>query len=264
MNNKIIPTFIIIALLTVTLALASAAASTLQVTDLSGATYNVSHQQLTQMPKTTEYADLYCYGNPVTSGNWTGVKLSYLLNQTGLSSNVSSVQFTATDSYVITLPIEVAMSPFTVIAYQKDGTTLPEGTRLVLPGYNGASWISDIVSITMSTDLAPDPAPVSITIGVPGGVLSGLAGNAASPTPTISAHDNSPSPSQTPATDTSTPNPMAASNSTQTNPTATQLTPEQQSPSLSQLIIVGAATVVLVVLVATALALKRRSTFLRR
>ena len=97
------------------------------------------------MPKTTLYAEIYCYGSLVDSGDWSGVQLSYLLNQISDGSNVNSIQFVAADSYTVTIPTLIAMAPETIIAYQKNGDPLSEGLRLVLPGYNGASWIAQIV-----------------------------------------------------------------------------------------------------------------------
>jgi DMSO/TMAO reductase YedYZ molybdopterin-dependent catalytic subunit len=34
-----------------------------------------------------------------------------------------------------------------IIAYEKDGVSLAERTRLVIPGANGSEWISGIIQI---------------------------------------------------------------------------------------------------------------------
>jgi DMSO/TMAO reductase YedYZ molybdopterin-dependent catalytic subunit len=70
------------------------------------------------MPKTIQNAELYCYGDLLASGEWGGVQLNYLLYQTGVSWEVNSIQFTAIDFYVFSIPIQVAQAPQTLIAYQ--------------------------------------------------------------------------------------------------------------------------------------------------
>jgi DMSO/TMAO reductase YedYZ molybdopterin-dependent catalytic subunit len=134
----------------------------LQVTNLSGAEFNFAFDQILAMPQTSSVAALYCYGNVVTSGNWTGVSLSYLLMQAQMTPEVGSVEFTATDGYHVSIPIDLALQPEIIIAFEKDGQPLSEGLRLVLPGANGAAWIAMIDSITMSTTGADYPAPVGV------------------------------------------------------------------------------------------------------
>ena len=117
------------------------------------------------MPKTVVYAELYCDGALTTYGNWSGVLLSYLLTQAQATPEVGSIQFVASDGYRVAIPINLAMEPQIIIAYEKDGQPLTEGLRLILPGANGAAWIAKITSITMSTSGADDPE--SVSVGVP-------------------------------------------------------------------------------------------------
>ena len=122
MELKSILTFAIITILLTTIVTTTASAtSTLKVTSLSGETYIFTEQQLKEMPQTTISAALYCYGTLVTSGVWSGVQLYYLLTQTNVNSEVHSIQLLASDGYTVNLPIELAMWPNTIIAYQKDG-----------------------------------------------------------------------------------------------------------------------------------------------
>ena len=83
--------------------------------------------------------------------NWSGVKISDLLSQEAISPFAGSSDFLATDGYKVTIPIETAMRPDVIIAYELDGNPLKENLRLVLPGMNGNLWISMIASITLST-----------------------------------------------------------------------------------------------------------------
>ena len=112
---------------------------------------NYSYDQLLAMPQTIVSAPLSCYGNLVTSGDWSGVSVSYLLEQTGIDPTVSSVNFFASDGYKVGLTLDEAIRSDVIIAYQLNGTPLNETLRLVMPGYNGNMWISMITSITMST-----------------------------------------------------------------------------------------------------------------
>jgi len=102
------------------------------------------------MPKTIVSADLYCYGNLVISGAWGGVALSLLLEQVGQEPTALSVSFSAQDGYKVTIPLERALQPEVIVAYEKDGALLSETFRLVVPGANGNIWIAMITSISLS------------------------------------------------------------------------------------------------------------------
>ena len=138
---------------------------TLEIVNLSRASYVFSYIQLLDMPKTVLYAELYCDGALATFGNWSGVLLSYLLTQAQATPEVGSIQFGASDGYRVAIPIDLAMQPQIIIAYGKDGQPLAEGLRLIIPGANGAAWIAMITSITMSTSAAENPE--SVSVGVP-------------------------------------------------------------------------------------------------
>jgi len=135
--------------------------SNLEITNLSGTSINLSYAQFLEMPKTVVNADLYCDGALLTHGNWGGTLLSYLLTQTQATPEVSSIQFAASDGYTVAIPIDLAMQPQLIVAYEKDDIPLVEGLRLIVPGANGAVWISKITSIKMSTNGADYPPGVS-------------------------------------------------------------------------------------------------------
>jgi len=120
---------------------------------------------LRAMPRTIVYADLYCYGELVTSGNWGGVSLRFILENVEFNQNAMSVEFSAEDGYKIGLSIAEALREDVIIAYEKDGQVLPETLRLVLPDVNGASWIAMITRITVSMNASSPPqsaTPIAI------------------------------------------------------------------------------------------------------
>lgn len=218
MKNRYILLCAITTTLLIALTPTTTASETLEITNPPHDTQNFTYQQLTEMPQTTVYAELYCYGSLVTMGNWNGIQLSYLLTQANATSEAKSIQFIASDGYAVTIPIEVAMAPETIIAYQIEGEPLSEGLRLVLPGANGASWIAKIVSITMSNMGAEPPALAGA--GLPkDDLLNGINDNRqAPPTPTLTPHPTQPT--TKPTLDNPTPNHSASpANITEVEPT---------------------------------------------
>jgi len=207
----------IIAIILTTTTTATATTNTLEITNLSSKTYTFTEEQLKEMPQTTIFAALYCYGSLVTSGVWSGVQFNYLLTQTNVTSEVHSIQLLASDGYRVTLPIELTIASNTIIAYQKDGEPL-EGLRLVLPGYNGASWISQILTINMSSvEVSAPQTETEVWININQGTI--INDKQPSSTPTLT-----PKPAQT------TPKPTP--NNTPFNPTVppTNVTNLNQTP----------------------------------
>ena len=105
----------------------------LQITNLAGNTVNYTYDQLLAMPVTTVAAELDCEGVLVAAGNWSGVSLNHLLQQAGLDPAVAYLNFKAQDGYA-SPSISEAMNPYVIIAYELNGSPLPEVLRLVLPG----------------------------------------------------------------------------------------------------------------------------------
>jgi DMSO/TMAO reductase YedYZ molybdopterin-dependent catalytic subunit len=191
----------------------------LEIVNLSGISYVFSETQLSEMPKTVVYAELYCDGALTTYGNWSGVLLSYFLTQAQATPEVGSIQFVASDGYRVAIPINLAMQPQIIIAYEKDGQPLTEGLRLIIPGANGAAWIAKITSITMSTSGAEDPESVSV-----GG-------------PKATSVQTQTSTTQTPTSKQQTPQPQPSTeNSSNIQKTApTNVTQPNQSTIISQI-----------------------------
>lgn len=158
MKNKLLQTCLTLTLFGLLLItpIGKASANTewnLKITNPSGTTINYSYDQLLAMPVSNVSASLLCFGNLVTVGNWSGVSFSYLLEQVGVDPAVASIDFIAQDGYTAKIPLQVAMQPNVIIAYEKDGLPLSEKLRLVLPEENGSMWIAMITSITLNVAL---------------------------------------------------------------------------------------------------------------
>jgi hypothetical protein len=124
----------------------------LTVTGLVDHPLNLTLSEIAVMPQTTVYAQIYCVDFPnsvVTEGNWTGVKLSLLLEEAGVSPDAVKVAFYAKDGYSTDLTLAVAESNNVILAYEKDGTPLGETLRLVVPGRWGYKWISQVTRIEL-------------------------------------------------------------------------------------------------------------------
>lgn len=231
--------------------------SNLQIADSSGTIYDLTYEQLLAMPKTTIDSALYCDGSLATSGNWSGVLLSYLLTQTQLTPVVSSIQFAASDGYTVNIPIDLAMQPQTILAYEKDGQPLAEGLRLILPGANGASWIALITSITMSTSGANYPEAVTVGIGKIADLSASLnRTTAGSPTQQPTTQ-----PKPTPIVNSSSNQPISPENVTTSNqPTPeTQLSSNQTLNFYAELLTIIATVIILALSATVYLTYKRKT-----
>jgi DMSO/TMAO reductase YedYZ molybdopterin-dependent catalytic subunit len=107
------------------------------------------------MPATNVEATLYCYPNkliPVQEGNWTGIRLSLLLQMAGLREDVVELVFYASDGFTADISVEDALRSDVIIAYKLNGKPIggrkgyPKN-RLVIPGAWGFKWIAWIVRI---------------------------------------------------------------------------------------------------------------------
>ena len=113
---------------------------------------NLTLNKIRAMPKTIVYAELYCVGAPTivqAKGNWSGVTLGYILEQAGVEQAAIKVLFYADDGFTTDLDIATAMRSDIVVAYERDGETLDETLRLVVPGKWGYKWIREITRIEL-------------------------------------------------------------------------------------------------------------------
>lgn len=112
--------------------------------------------ELRALPATEHYQTLECISNPVggdlvSNALWRGVRLRDILEQAGLRPDVARVTFRSADGYTESLPIDDAMRPEVLIAYEMNGVPLPHDhgfpARVLIPGrygMKGPKWLEEI------------------------------------------------------------------------------------------------------------------------
>jgi DMSO/TMAO reductase YedYZ molybdopterin-dependent catalytic subunit len=113
-------------------------------------------QDLMGFEPTTQETTLMCISNGLDAGLisnavWKGLPLRDLLDQAGVLSGAARVRLQAVDNYADTIPLEKAMEPTTLLAYEMNGAPLPNRhgypLRVIVPGYFGeknVKWLTRI------------------------------------------------------------------------------------------------------------------------
>jgi DMSO/TMAO reductase YedYZ molybdopterin-dependent catalytic subunit len=113
-------------------------------------------QDLVGFKPTTQETTLMCISNGLDAGlisnaTWKGFPLRDLLDQAGMLSGAARVRLHGVDNYTDTIPLEKAMDPTTLLAYEMNGAPLPDRhgypLRLIIPGYFGekhVKWLTRI------------------------------------------------------------------------------------------------------------------------
>ena len=140
---------------------------------------NIAYEDLQILPRREVMALLECAGNSraaiqpsiegllwdhggVGTADWAGVSLSTVLGRAGLRSTAKEVLLEGIDQgeergasgtlgYAMSLPMEKALHPDTILAYQMNGETLPAEhgfpLRAIVPGWFGMTsvkWLQNI------------------------------------------------------------------------------------------------------------------------
>lgn len=116
---------------------------------------NLSLEEIVALPSSTSNAELYCLPSPgssgvlVDEGNWTGVRLGFILEKAEVSPKALKVAFYAEDGFTTDLTVTEAMRKDILLAYEKDGKPIRQKLRLVAPGKWGYKWIHSVVHIEL-------------------------------------------------------------------------------------------------------------------
>jgi DMSO/TMAO reductase YedYZ molybdopterin-dependent catalytic subunit len=113
-------------------------------------------QDLEGFKPSTQETTLMCISNGLDAGLisnavWKGLPLRDLLDQAGVLSGAARVRLHGVDNYADTIPLEKAMEPTTLLAYEMNGTPLPDRhgypLRAIVPGYFGeknVKWLTKV------------------------------------------------------------------------------------------------------------------------
>jgi DMSO/TMAO reductase YedYZ molybdopterin-dependent catalytic subunit len=140
---------------------------TLDVTGLVSKPVRLSYPDLLLMPSVRQAVTLECAGNPpggavVGTSVWSGVPLAALLKQADIRQGASTVVLHGVDSgdgegippgthFARAIPMEKAMEPSTLLAYEMNGDPLPAAhgfpVRALVSGWYGmdsVKWLTRI------------------------------------------------------------------------------------------------------------------------
>ncbi len=118
----------------------------------------LNKSSLLNLPTVDEYATLECVSNTInppgaliSNAKWTGIPLSTILNQAGLSSDAKYVVFRCADGYTVGIPVDRALEKGALLAYKMNDELLPNEhgfpLRAIVPGIYGmmnGKWITEI------------------------------------------------------------------------------------------------------------------------
>ena len=128
----------------------------LEVGGLVERPFSLSYEQLKALPAASQYFTLECIGNAVGGdliGNaeWRGVSLAALLNRAGLKPGAVDIVLRAADDYADSIPVDKALDPDAMLAYEMNGEVLPKAhgfpLRLLAPdiyGMKQVKWITRV------------------------------------------------------------------------------------------------------------------------
>jgi DMSO/TMAO reductase YedYZ molybdopterin-dependent catalytic subunit len=114
---------------------------------------------LVGFPAREQQTTLMCISNGLDAGLisnaiWKGIPLRDLLDQAAPFSNAARVRLHGVDNYTDTIPLEKAMKPTTLLAYEMNGVPLPHRhgypLRVIVPGYFGEKHVKWLTRIELT------------------------------------------------------------------------------------------------------------------
>src|SRR6266516_760011 len=116
-------------------------------------------QDLLGLPAHEQQTTLMCISNGLDAGLisnaiWKGIPLRDLLERAAPLPNAARVRFHGVDNYTDTIPLEKAMEPTTLLAYNMNGVRLPHRhgypVRVIVPGYFGEKHVKWLTRIELT------------------------------------------------------------------------------------------------------------------
>jgi DMSO/TMAO reductase YedYZ molybdopterin-dependent catalytic subunit len=135
----------------------------LEVTGLVQTRQTYQLDRLKSLPAVEQETTLMCISNGLDAGlmsnaKWKGVPMKVLLAAASPLAGATKVRLHGVDNYTDTFPLEKAMDPTTLIAYEMNGETLPDRhgfpARVIVPGYFGEKHVKWITRIEVAEESA--------------------------------------------------------------------------------------------------------------
>src|SRR6266849_5239367 len=117
-------------------------------------------QDLKGFPPVEQETTLMCISNGLDAGLmsnavWKGMTLRDLIDPASPLSDAARVRLHGVDNYTDTIPLEKALEPTTLIAFEMNGGPLPHRhgypARVVVPGYFGEKHVKWLTRIELTT-----------------------------------------------------------------------------------------------------------------
>jgi DMSO/TMAO reductase YedYZ molybdopterin-dependent catalytic subunit len=117
-------------------------------------------QDLEGFPMVEQETTLMCISNGLDAGLmsnalWKGMALRDLIDPASPLSDAARVRLHGVDNYTDTIPLEKALEPNTLIAFEMNGVALPHRhgypARVVVPGYFGEKHVKWLTRIELTT-----------------------------------------------------------------------------------------------------------------
>ena len=117
-------------------------------------------QDLKDITAVEQETTLMCISNGLDAGLmsnavWKGFPLRDLLESAGPLANAARVRLHGVDNYTDTFPLEKAMEPTALVAYEMNGVPLPHRhgypLRVIVPGYFGEKHVKWLTRIEVAT-----------------------------------------------------------------------------------------------------------------
>jgi DMSO/TMAO reductase YedYZ molybdopterin-dependent catalytic subunit len=114
-------------------------------------------------PEVEQETTLMCISNGLDGGlmsnaRWKGVAMRDLITQASPLSSATKVRLHGVDNYTDTFPLEKAMDPTTLVAYEMNGRRLPDRhgfpARVIVPGYFGEKHVKWLTRIELASEEA--------------------------------------------------------------------------------------------------------------
>jgi DMSO/TMAO reductase YedYZ molybdopterin-dependent catalytic subunit len=106
---------------------------------------SLTYSEIISGPSVTEVVLLICPGVFVDNAEWTGVPVSFLLQEAGVEPEAKAIAFYAANGYQKTLSLEEAEMDGVFLAHHVNGEMLPPEhgypVRLVVEGQYGYMWV---------------------------------------------------------------------------------------------------------------------------